>query len=177
MATNFSPCKGSYVLNQFPSNVMFGMNGFHVSASGAIQAHHGPLVFTCLQCTSFGQISPFSTVFSKLLENFLHFHQILNRHLQILSVWKRLKLVVWETVNPCLQIYSFQRIEEKGCRKTLWKKVKLLEMSNFTFSHNVLYSIFILNSFDSHISVVICSFFEFGTFSKWCIWEWVLTLS
>ena len=45
MATNFSPCKGSYVLNQFPSNVMFGMNGFHLSASGAIQGHHGPLVF------------------------------------------------------------------------------------------------------------------------------------
>ena len=44
MATNFSPCKGSYVLNQFRSNVMFGMNGFHVSASGAIQGHHGPLV-------------------------------------------------------------------------------------------------------------------------------------
>ena len=44
MATNFSPCKGSYVLNQFLSNVMFGMNGFHVSASGAIQGHHGPLV-------------------------------------------------------------------------------------------------------------------------------------
>ena len=45
MATNFSPCKGSYVSNQFPSNVMFGMNGFHVSASGAIQGHHGPLVY------------------------------------------------------------------------------------------------------------------------------------
>ena len=44
MATKFSPCKGSYVLNQFPSNVMFGMNGFHISASGAIQGHHGPLV-------------------------------------------------------------------------------------------------------------------------------------
>ena len=44
MATNFSPCKGSYVLNQFSSNVMFGMNEFHVSASGAIQGHHGPLV-------------------------------------------------------------------------------------------------------------------------------------
>ena len=52
MATKFSPCKGSYVLNQFPSNVMFGMNGFHVSASGAIQGHHGPLV-------------PFPTEFSK----------------------------------------------------------------------------------------------------------------
>ena len=49
MATKFSPCKGSYVLNQFPSNVMFGMNGFHLSASGAIQGHHGPLVsnITC----------------------------------------------------------------------------------------------------------------------------------
>ena len=46
MATNFSPCKGSYALNQFPSNVMFGMNRFHVSASGAIQGHHGPLVFS-----------------------------------------------------------------------------------------------------------------------------------
>ena len=46
MATKFSPCKGSYVLNQFPSNVMFGMNGFHVSASGAIQGHHGPLVIS-----------------------------------------------------------------------------------------------------------------------------------
>ena len=46
MATNFSACKGSYVLNQFPSNVMFGMNGFHVSASGAIQGHHGPLVLS-----------------------------------------------------------------------------------------------------------------------------------
>ena len=44
MATKFSLCKGSYVLNQFPSNVMFGMNGFHISASGAIQGHHGPLV-------------------------------------------------------------------------------------------------------------------------------------
>ena len=48
MATKFSPCKGSYVLNQFPSNVMFGMNGFHVSASGAIQGHHGPLVLYIL---------------------------------------------------------------------------------------------------------------------------------
>ena len=51
MATNFSPCKGSYVLNQFPSNVMFGMNGFHVSASGAIQGHHGPLVIARLSTT------------------------------------------------------------------------------------------------------------------------------
>ena len=50
MATNFSPCKGSYVLNQFPSNVMFGMNGFHISASGVIQGHHGPLVKSHVFC-------------------------------------------------------------------------------------------------------------------------------
>ena len=45
MAANFSLCKWSYVLNQFPRNVMFDMNGFHISASGAIQGHHGPLVY------------------------------------------------------------------------------------------------------------------------------------
>ena len=56
MATNFSPCKGSYVLNQFPSNVMFGMNGFHVSASGAIQGHHGPLVLNIFSSQTAGPI-------------------------------------------------------------------------------------------------------------------------
>ena len=56
MATNFSPCKGSYVLNQFPSNVMFGMNGFHVSASGAIQGHHGPLVTVTLKISFSGPL-------------------------------------------------------------------------------------------------------------------------
>ena len=87
MATNFSPCKGSYVLNQFPSNVMFGMNGFHVSASGAIQGHHGPLV-TCLQYKSFvntagkGEIARneqfllFPQCFQPILRTFCHFHQI-----------------------------------------------------------------------------------------------------
>ena len=43
MANNFSPSLGSYVLNQFSCIVMFGMR-FYVSASGAIQGHHGPLV-------------------------------------------------------------------------------------------------------------------------------------
>ena len=33
----------SYVLNQLASIVMFGMKEFYVSASGAIQGHHGPL--------------------------------------------------------------------------------------------------------------------------------------
>ena len=88
MDTNFSPCKGSYVLNQFPSNVMFGMNGFHVSASGAIQGHHGPLVFMCLQYKFFentegkGEIARneqfllFPQYFLPVGRTFLHFHQI-----------------------------------------------------------------------------------------------------
>ena len=44
MAANFSPCKESYVLNRFPRNVMFDMNGFNISASVVIQGHHGSLV-------------------------------------------------------------------------------------------------------------------------------------
>ena len=43
MATNFSPSKGSHVLNQFPSTVMFSMKGFYISAGGAVQGHHGPI--------------------------------------------------------------------------------------------------------------------------------------
>ena len=46
-------------------------------------------------------------------------------------------------------------------------------MSNFTFFHSIFYAICILKSFNSHIPVAICSFFEFGTVSKWCIREWV----
>ena len=53
------------------------------------------------------------------------------------------------------------------------KKGEIAQMSNFTFFHNVFYEIGILNSFNNHISVVVCSFFEFGTVSKWCIREWV----
>ena len=63
MATKFSPCKGSYVLNQFPSNVMFGMNGFLVSASGAIQGHHGPLVVSF----NLASANALNLVWSKLL--------------------------------------------------------------------------------------------------------------
>ena len=67
MATNFSLCKGSYVLNQFPSNVMFSMNGFLLSASGAIQGHHGPLVgqITGLGLSKFQRSNSFPDVIPK----------------------------------------------------------------------------------------------------------------
>ena len=43
--------------------------------------------------------------------------------------------------------------------------VKLLKMSNFPFFHNVFYAIYILKSLKNNISVVVCSFFEFGLVS------------
>ena len=75
-------------------------------------------------------------------------------------------------LNPSLYILILTHWK-KSFMKTLWKKVKLHKMSNFTLFHKVFYAICILKSFKSHISVVICSFFEFGTVSKWCIGEWV----
>ena len=48
MVINFSSSYGSYVSNQFPSIVMFGMKGVYVPASGTIQGHHGPLVLFIL---------------------------------------------------------------------------------------------------------------------------------
>ena len=49
----------------------------------------------CLERT----ISPFSTVFSTVLENFPIFHQLKNWRLQTPSVWKNLKFVVWERID------------------------------------------------------------------------------
>ena len=46
-------------------------------------------------------------------------------------------------------------------------------MSNFTFFRTVFHAICILKFFNSQISVVICSFFEYGIVSKMCIREWV----
>ena len=40
--------------------------------------------------------------------------------------------------------------------------MKLLKMSNFTCFHKVFYVICILNSLNSHISVAVYNFFEFG---------------
>ena len=78
MATNFSSCKGSYVLNQFPSNVMFGMNGFHVSASGAIQGHHGPLVSHLV--SSMGQKKKQAVSVYSVVEIKLFFFQIMKKY-------------------------------------------------------------------------------------------------
>ena len=74
--------------------------------------------------------------------------------------------MVIRSVESFLHIYTFLHFGEKSFRKTLWKVVKLLKMSNFTFFHNVFYAICILKRFNSHISGFVCSFFEFGTVSN-----------
>ena len=42
----------------------------------------------------------FPQCFLPILITFCHFHQVQNCRLQTLSVWKSLKFVVWEWVNP-----------------------------------------------------------------------------
>ena len=60
---------------------------------------------------------------------------------------------------------------------TTWGKTGV-SCDNLPFLfHNVFYAICILQSFNGHISVVVCSFFEFGTVPKWRIREWVKTLA
>ena len=68
---------------------------------------------------------------------------------------------------------QFNTLKKFFLGKHCGKKVKLLKMSNSTFSHNVFYAICILKSFNSHVSLVVCSFFKFGTDSKWFNREWV----
>ena len=148
-------------------------------------------------------ISPFPTVFSTHLDNFLPFSSNLklssansfsleeskifrlvvglryrDREDQILNLAKgnHSRFFRW-TVNSFLHIYSFYHIGEKTFRKTLRKKVKLLKMSNFTFFSNVFYAILILKSFNSYMLVLVCSFFEFGTVWKLCIRDWLKTVS
>ena len=89
MATNFSPCKGSCVLNRFPSNVTFGMNGFHVSASGAIQGHHGPLVTIVLVISRV--IQDFHTAWILYFIN-THFDASVRRFLK--TSWEKKKLLI-----------------------------------------------------------------------------------
>ena len=45
------------------------------------------------------QFLPFPQRFLPIWRTFSHFHQIRNYHLQTISVWKSLKLVVWERVK------------------------------------------------------------------------------
>ena len=66
-----------------------------------------------------------------------HFPQIQNCRLQPLSLWKRLKLVVWEKVNPFQNKPWFYVSAVQVFWKRCGEKEKLLILSNFSFSHSV----------------------------------------
>ena len=69
------------------------------------------------------------SVFSTYLENFLPFSLICNCRLQTLSVWKRLKFVIWERTKLTLKDYSFIKINNTGINLPLVKII--LCSSNF----------------------------------------------
>ena len=73
---------------------------------------------------------------------------------------KLIKIPISNSVNPFLHIpvYSFEHIEEKSFKNEQFHLFPQCFLCN-------LY----LKNFNSHISFVVCSCFEFGTISKWCI--------
>ena len=72
-----------------------------------------------------------------------YFHQIYYCRLQTLSVWKSLKLDVWERVNlihnPFPNKPWFLRVCSTSLLKTPWEKEKMLVTSNLSSSHSVFY--------------------------------------
>ena len=61
----------------------------------------------------------------------------------------------WNRFNPLLHRYSFWRINNRRLLKTLWEKKKLLITSNFSFSHNVFYSV---KELYPHLSIFLTSY-------------------
>ena len=185
------------------------MKGFYVSASVAIQGHHGPSC--CASYTPALQkrailvcLYPFSNRHVFLVNHYSHllktWYDTSSRGPTCCSPYSGLPIIYFLSpdfvyfVNCMIQYtifvpffpatishmhYAFPpyililTYWGKSFRKTLWIKVKLLKLSNFTFFHNVFYAIGIIKSFNSHISVVVCSFFKFGMVSKWCIRYWI----
>ena len=58
----------------------------------------------------------FPQCFLTLWRTFCHFHQIQNCPLQTLSIWKSLKFVVWERVNPLTHNPKIE--EERFCQNS-----------------------------------------------------------
>ena len=74
--------------------------------------------------------------------------------------------------NPFLQIYSFNTLK-KNALENIVEKGEIAQNEQFyPFPECFLCSLY-LKSINSHISLVVCSIYEFRTVSKWCIKEWV----
>ena len=70
----------------------------------------------------------------------------------------------------------FNKLKKKDLRKHC-EKGAIAQNEQFHLFQDVFYAICILKSFNSHISVVVCSFFELEMVSKWCIRECVNIVS
>ena len=97
--------------------------GFYVSAVQVFKKHSGKR-----RNCSLREISPFPTVFSTRLDNFLP----LSSNLKVSSA-KFIKF------NPFPNKPWFLRVCSISLLKILWEKEKLLVTSNFSFSHSVFY--------------------------------------
>ena len=64
--------------------------------------------------------------------------------------------------NPFPNKPWFLRVSSTSLLKTLWEKEKLLVMSNFSFSHCVLYQFEELSTNFIEFEIVICKLFQFG---------------
>ena len=90
MATNFSPCKGSYVLNQFPSNVMFAMNGFTYQP---VERYRAIMALLLRVCTP----SVLKTLWGKekllVKSNFSFSHKIFNPFGELSAIYVKFEIV------------------------------------------------------------------------------------
>ena len=105
------------------------------------------LVFMCLQYKSFentvgkGEIARneqfllFPQCFLPFWRRLHYFHKIWNWHLQRLSIWKSLNLVVWERVKLFTTQSHFQWPWKRNLLKTLLEKEKMLVFVNRLFTH------------------------------------------
>ena len=158
---------------QRPSQkVIKGNNGYFLALLCLTLYHtiptYGKRIICCLPA-----FYPFPTMFSTLPKTNLKFSATFNLWSTAFSLNESENLLFGKKLTLSSIYTHFNTLNKASLTKTLWKKVKLLKISNFTFFHNVFYAICILKSFNSHISVGVYSFFEFGMVSKWCIGEWV----
>ena len=65
-------------------------------------------------------------------------------------------------INPFPNKPWFLRVCSTSLLKTLWKKKKLLETSNFFFSHSVFYPFRDFSAIFMKFKIVICKVFQFG---------------
>ena len=69
---------------------------------------------------------------------------------------------LFESMNPFPNKPWFLCVCSTRLLKTLWEKEKLLEMSNFSFSHNVFYPCEKLSARIVEFETVVCKLFLFG---------------